>query len=474
MLEQLTEPTCSRPSLRHAAARRVRPALVLLVPALLASAAAAQIPMDPKAESGLGPTPLTGYPWRSPGAGFTAVGQATNTTLPGITDPVVLPAPELPNGCAVREVVVIWNFYVEEDDTVPTSDLIQINGTNVSGSLIGFGKPGLGPGKSRTLAYFRRFTELGTNPVVIGTPGSSLTNSFAGVTNKAVGSDPAAIGAGFSVLLVYGNCAGEPTRVASVFAGMTTTRSSPRLRKTAAQLDFLSSGGIQNLYQGGELLLFANALEGEAGRLDVFKIGLNSVGGLVSGTSSLQDAFTGQLCPDSQAPCTDYSYDHVFDDVRDFVQLNVQHMTLRCEEVTTQPIPDDVGQSIAAFSFHVIDQVAACGVNNGNGINPLDLSVTGLPQLGGTFQATTVAPAALFFATGPLPAPLPGVGIFAGEFLCDITSPLTTNVPVGTSFSVPIPLDASLTGTQFCVQAAEFVAPGAFQLTNAFDCSFGS
>ncbi len=466
-------------TLRHAGveprfARGLLHAAVLCLPALCASAPSAQIPMTPKAESGLGPSPLAGYPWRSPGANFVAVGQATNAGLAGISDPVMLPGPELPGGCAAREAIVIWTFHVDEDNTPPTTDLIQINGTNVLGTLIGFGKPGLGT-KALTLSYMRRFGEGGgTGPVMLSTPGSPVTNSFAGVTDKAIGMDPAAIGAGVSVLLVYGNCAGAQTRALGVFAGMATTRSGPKNRKTAAQLDFKSFMGNPNVFQGGELHLFANAIDGEQGRLDEFKVGLNSVGGLLGGTLAAGDALAGQLCPAAQAPCTDYLYDHVDGDVRSFVQNGSVQLTLRCEEDTSAPTPDDTGQSIAAISFFVIDEVAACGLSNGNGVNPLDLTVTNPAQIGGTFSATTASVAALFFAQGPLPTPVPASGIFAGEFLCDIGNPLTTSVPVGLSFNILIPLDASLTGTPFCVQAAEFVGPGQFQLTNAYDCTMGS
>lgn len=125
------------------------------------------------------------------------------------------------------------------------------------------------------------------------------------------------------------------------------------------------------------------------------------------------------------------------------------------------------------LSEYVPGIMASCTFRNAGG-NPSDLVVLSPPVIGGTFSAALSLPIAGYaYTAGPLPG-IPLSGTVQGTLLCDPAILFGgVQVTVSGSMTASLPKDPSLEGVSICVQAAELMGSGHYQLTNAYDCVIG-
>lgn len=335
-------------------------ARALLVLGALAGTAAAN-------ETGLGGAPF--WTVTAPGADFY---QASTTTRAGLAPaPLSITLPALPAGTQVVDVVACWGFLL--NGNAPPLDTIGINGNPVTGSFVGQGIPDLGWGKARGVAY----VASGLAPLVqLGG-----ANAMNGVLDKALGSDPAAFGAGLTILVVTAKQHGVEQRV-SLWAGYSSTESSANGSANV-------SLSLPTPYQGGLAHLFLNALDGVdlTGPNDTFEINGTSVGGLLAGTGGPNDAWKGLAGP----AASNNLYDRLDDSIASLMGVGDVEIKARTAPSSGGPFSDTIGHTFAAFAG-----VEPCGSwatyctakVNSQGCTPT-LSASGSPSvspLAGPFQ----------------------------------------------------------------------------------------
>ncbi len=140
------------------------------------------------------------------------------------------------------------------------------------------------------------------------------------------------------------------------------------------------------------------------------------------------------------------------------------------------PPPATGGTPCSSFILELVEYspglFGSCTSRNAG--NPENLTAVNAPIIGGSFIATTVAPLAGYAIS---PASFPGFplsGAINGVLFCDPTFLFGgIQVTVTGTIQAVVPKTPGLEGVAVCVQAAEFVGPGNFQLTNALDCTIG-
>lgn len=278
--------------------------LAPLACSLLATAAAQDLDQTPRslipdtlppaAESGL----IAGGFLQGVGIGVYEASSSTRTAGIGtpVTSPFTLGVPGLPTGATATNLIVSWHYL---SDDLPATDTIQINGTPVTGNLVGSGDPDLCWGKDLGGHYLIEWTDPTDSPVVIG--GS---NTITDACDKPLGTDPAALGEGISIWVTYKDaCSPERTVRLSGF-GYTSTLSTGTG----------SYGGtlpFANAYVSGPVTLLMNALDGQDTFVDTLFLNGVDVSGTVGGTNIPGDAFAGFSGPDA----TNNLYDIVEGDV---------------------------------------------------------------------------------------------------------------------------------------------------------------
>ena len=312
-------------------------------------------------------TGMTGLPYWSvsaPQADFYETG--TTTRASGIavpqTEPFTATLSAPPAGKQLVEVFAVWNYHM--NGPAPAFDVIGINGNPVAGDLVGQGSPDLDWSKARTVTFIAQ--DVGQYLNVGG------SNTFAGATDKALGSDPLALGAGMSLIVVHRAQHGTEKRV-SLWAGFAGTNSSVS-GEARVELDLPSS------YKGGPAHFFINGLDGESLRSDQFHINNQMAGGLVAGTVSSGNAWQGLKGPGA----TDSLYDGADDDVSGFMQAGDVQLRART-------VPTAVGGAVEQFahSLAVLATLEDCGSwvsyctakVNSLGCTPV-LDATGTPSAG--------------------------------------------------------------------------------------------
>lgn len=240
----------------------------------------------------------------SPGNSASAVGMglvhaSTTTRTAGVGTPVSCPlglkVPAYPSGATGGNILIFWNYL--SNDT-PLTDTILVNGTPVTGQLVGAGDPDLGWGKAFGCAYAVEWMDPSLSPVVVG--GS---NTLDDVCDKILGSDLDALGEGVTIIATYeGACSPERFVTLSGF-GYTSTESS------GGPASGLLRFGAP--YDAGPVRLVMNGLDGQRKSSDLLLLNGSDVSGVIDGTFTAGDAFAGQSGPDA----TNNLYDVVDDDV---------------------------------------------------------------------------------------------------------------------------------------------------------------
>jgi len=410
-------------------------------------------------QTGLGPLPILNY--GGPGADFDATGATTRVgALPAGVPPqapvFTLTGPAVPAGCTVVDVIAVWNWLL--DGPPPPTDAIAINGTAVTGALVGSGIPDLCWNKLGGAAY------LATG--LAGVVALAGPNTVSGATDKALGADPSAYGEGLTLLALY-ECAGTGTRNVDVYAGYVSTESASVPGDAAWAVAFTKP------WVCGELRLFLNALDGQATFDDELYVLGSPVGGLLGGTVAAGNAWQGRLgTPPGPPPASDWLYDHATGDVAAAVALPSPLPGLTLHTIRP-PSSDCVGHSLMAVSFSTA--IASTTVFNGAGVNPTGYAPVSAPVLGGTYVATVALPAGhvgsalVFFLGGSINGPSL-TGLVSGQLLC--LPPISVLQLAAGNHSVPIPLDCTLLGKGMGTQAGTIrVAPALHvTLNNAVCC----
>ena len=282
-------------------------------------------------ETGLGGAPHLQF--TAPGADFYQV-SATTRGFTGQTSPFTGTLPAPPPGAIVVEAIACWNYLL--DGPAPAFDVIQLNGQPVLGDLVAEGAPDLDWSKDRGATYLAR--HIGQHMVFGG------ANTIADACDKALGSDPAAFGAGMTILVAY-TVPGETSRTVSVWVGYSSTESSPS-GDARAELD------LPHPYLGGEAHFFLNALDGELFRQEELYVNGALAGGLLAGTGGPSNPWGGLEGP---APHSNL-YDALDDDVSAFMAAGDVQLRARTVEVGVLLPEDQMGHTFAALSI-----VESCG-----------------------------------------------------------------------------------------------------------------
>jgi len=394
-------------------------------------------------ETGLGPAPVLTY--CAPGADFDATGVTTRAvvTHPGVppqTPVFVLTGPVAPAACTVVDVIAVWNWLLLGPP--PPLDTIVINGTAVTGTLVGSGSPDLCWGKSGGAAYMV--------PGLVGIVTLGGPNTIAGATDKPLGGDPAAYGEGITLFVLY-ECPGAPARNVDIYAGYVSTESGAVVGDAAWSIAFTKP------YVCGDLHLFLNAMDGQSplpGFDDEFFVTGIPLGGVLPGTLAPGNAWQGLLgTPPGPPPVTDWLYDHGDGDLSLLIPLPALLPGLAFDTIRPA-VGDCIGHSLMAVSFPTA--VATAAFFNGGGGNPPGYSAVTSPVLGGAYVATVVLPpghvaSVIAFTLGGAISGPGLVGLISGQLLC-LPPIALLNFAAGTH-TVPIPLDCSLLGASVCSQA---------------------
>lgn len=266
-------------------------------------------------ESGLGPAPI--YSTYVNGD-FTVAGATSRGFPTGQTDPFPITVGGVPGGGTVVKAFASWN-YLTATPGDPGEASITINGSPVSGALVGSGDPDLCWGMPFGASYLADVTGLVTGNGVY---------SIGSATDTAAG----ALGEGVSLLLVYDD--GGPTREVNVYAGYTSTESTGS-GVAAATLGWTTPfGGV------GGFHFFTNGLDGQfAG--DQFDINGSDASALAGGAPG--DSWIGLLGP--AAPGSNY-YDHAEGDISAYLGLGDTSLGF-----TTTSLSDCIGHTFAAVSL---------------------------------------------------------------------------------------------------------------------------
>ncbi len=293
--------------------------------------------------SGPAAAPETGFPsgaeWThtGPGADFRQVSWTTRTAgigSPPVTCPFKIDVPAPPPGAVVVDTIISWT-YLSNDN--PATDPITVNGTPLMGAMLGWGTPDLCWGRTYGVTYMVSGV---TGIVNIG--GS---NQIDDVCDGAVGSDPAALGEGITIIVIYEDPASSTTQTVDVFAGYTSTQSNGGGPATAL-LELTCT------YNGGPFHMFVNADDGQQAG-DTFLINGVDVSGLVAGTYAAGDAWVGLAGP---SPLNNL-YDAAEDDIQTWVTAGDTSVLL--ESYTGG---DCVAHSLAACSYEPDGNCAGCSI----------------------------------------------------------------------------------------------------------------
>ena len=283
----------------------------------------------------------TGFPsapqwsFTAPGADFVEVSYATRTGgPPGVACPLQLIVPSLPPGAVLMDAVVSWTYLANDN---PMTAAMTINGLPVTGERRGFGSPDLCWGKALGVTYAASGISAWIH---VGG-----ANTFDGICDGMLGSDPAALGEGFTLVLIY-QVPQDPTiRTVDIFAGYTSTESSPT-GDARAELN------LSCPYNGGPLHLLVNANDGQLST-DEFHLGTQSVGGIVAGTFSATDAWAGQIGP----LATGNLYDVADDDIQAYLGLGDTSLLIESGFQI-----DCMGHSFAALAYEPEPACIPCSV----------------------------------------------------------------------------------------------------------------
>lgn len=326
----------------------------LVLAALLAPSASAN-------EGGLGGAPT----WSStgPGLDFLAVSATTRGGLQ--SDPLVLQVPALPADATLEEVFLSWNWLM--GGPAPATDTLKLNGVNVVGLLEAQGTPDLGWGKGRGVTFlasgFESALQLGGS------------NIIQGAVDKALGSDPAALGAGLSLIVVYRTTYGIEQRV-DLWSGYTSTESSA---------SGLAEGvlGLPTPWSGGLAHFYLNALDGLdfVGPNDSFFLNGTNVGGTLAGLGGQNDAWQGFAGPGASQNL----YDALDDSIEPYMTDGDVDIRVRTDKQIGGTFEDTIGHTLAVFA-----SVEQCGTwtnyctakVNSLGCTPA-MSATGIAGPGG-------------------------------------------------------------------------------------------
>jgi hypothetical protein len=347
-------PPATRIPIMNASLLRTSLGASLVLTALLAPSASAN-------EGGLGGAPT----WSStgPGLDFFAVSATTRGGLQ--SDPLVLQVPSLPADATLEEVFLSWNWLM--GGPAPATDTLKLNGVNVVGLLEAQGTPDLGWGKGRGVTFlasgFESALQLGA------------ANILQGAVDKALGSDPAAYGAGLSLIVVYRTTYGVEQRV-DLWSGYTSTESSP---------SGLAEGvlGLPTSWSGGLAHLYLNALDGLdfVGPNDSFLLNGTNVGGMLAGLGGQNDAWQGLAGPGASQNL----YDALDDSIEPFMTVGDVDIRVRTDKQLGGAFEDTIGHTLAVFA-----SVEQCGTwtayctakVNSLGCTPV-ISATGVAGPGG-------------------------------------------------------------------------------------------
>lgn len=275
-------------------------------------------------QTGLGGAPLASF--SGPGADFVQGSHSTRAAVvppPGTTVPVTVPA--LPAGAVELQSFAVWNYLL--DGVPPTSDVIGVNGTLVSGTRIGRGAPDLCWGKSGAACYLADVTGLVLHGAV---------NNVLGASDKSFGADPNALGEGLTLLSVF-SADGKPPRVVDLWAGYASTTSN------ASGVANASFDLSQPYFMGGAHF-FTNAMDGSFNTGDQFFLNGTSVGGSIGGTLASLNAWLGLAGP----LVADNLYDAAEGDISAWMSVGDTVLGMR-----TVPSGDCIGHSFSAISIRV-------------------------------------------------------------------------------------------------------------------------
>ncbi len=268
------------------------------------------------------------------GADFVSAAIPTRTLgiipAPGLS---MVTMPGLPAGASPVASYAMWVFYL--DGPIPATDDIRINGTAVTGDLIGSADDDCTWGKDGAAAFMADVTGL----VLHGG-----LNQFAEVNSGPVGNDAAAYGQGLSLLTVYW-IPGSPVRVVDLWRGYVSNGTGG----ASATLT------LSETYHHGDLHFFLEAQDGQENLIDEFYLSGTPVGGVLPGTVAAGNAWQGTLGPFAN----DNLYDAVDIDLASFVTPPVTYITFLSQALGGPDAPivgDCIGHSFAAVSFMPTDE----------------------------------------------------------------------------------------------------------------------
>lgn len=366
-------------------------------------------------------TGLSGAPqWSASGPGADFVQASVTTRTAGIvltqTSPFSLTLPALPAGAVVLESFASWSFL---SDDLTATDEIKINGVVVQGNQVGSGAMDLCWGKSGAVSY------LASGITSILNLGAA--NTVEDACDKPIGGDPAALGEGISIVVAYELPHG-PSRTVSVWAGYTSTETSP-----SGDADALLV--LPHALGAGPAHFFLNALDGQFAADNFFLQG-NLVSGLLAGTAGAGDTWIGLAGPLVNRNL----YDAIDDDVGPFLPLGA--VTI---QASTPKIADCIAHSFAAFAMDDAcgELVTYCTAKvNSQGCSP-SISAAGTPSAGavaGPFDISITElinnkPGILIYGFGAAEIP------FQNGLLC--IQPPVTRTPLTNTGGNPPPDDCS-------------------------------
>ncbi|MCE9596286.1 MAG: hypothetical protein K8S98_19005 [Planctomycetes bacterium] len=397
---------------------------ILLLSTLLAGVAFAQSPQRdaprPRPKSATdavagtlgGPADET---FRGPGANFVQASWTTRTSFVGQNDPFALVMPALPAGATEVVSYASWNF-LDDSGTIGT-DTIDINGVAVTGGWIGDESPGLCSPKAFLDTWVANVTGL------VNHGGANIVDD---VCDKAIYTDPTALGSGLTILTVYQFTLG-PDREVDLWAGVSTTTS-------VASGDIDMPFNLTTSWDYLDLRFFVNAIGGDPVDTDSFRINGVDVSGSLAGTNAVNDAWTGLL-----GPAVDYDlYDAADGDISANLSAGATGFV-----ASTFTGTDCIGHTFAAASHQVEcgDVVSYCTSKvNSLGCAPI-VTTTGTPSVGSGLPFKIRGSnfrnhknGMLFYGYGKLEVP------FQGGYLC-VKGPLKRT---------PVQDSAGNTGTNDC------------------------
>ena len=244
------------------------------------------------------------------------------------SDPFNVTLSGIPVGSTVVAAFANWSYLTDLPGDAGEAG-ITINGTPINGT-VATGSPDLGWGRSSSAAYTADVTSLvtGNGSFRIG---SAVDDAVSG-----------GFGEGFSLLAVYSN-PNSPLNRVNVYSGFTsnTSRTPEGLVPSAAVYNFAAGP-----YVGGPAHFFINALDGQNGATDTFRINGLNAGGLLGGTGSATDAWRGLLGPSAAGNL----YDHAEGDSSFVMVVNQTSLTAGTALGATGA-GDAVGHSFGAISF---------------------------------------------------------------------------------------------------------------------------